>query len=96
MQRWHNPWIVCITPPPPSPLPPPPEFRSADSTHTLCLRLSTWLDDALQPEYLNNFLRAAEYGVLGLCSEGWLDFRVLWIIFNRRPRGRAAVLKIPR
>lgn len=79
MQRWQSPWIVCITPPPP-PLPPPsPPFKSADNTHTLRRWLSIWLPP-LQPEYRHSFLCAAELVLLGLCSDGWVDFKVLWII----------------
>lgn len=81
MHRWHSPWIVCITPPPPPPLPPPPSpaFKSAASTHTLRRWLSTW-PAPLQPEYLHSLLWAAECVLLGLRSDGWVDFRVLWII----------------
>lgn len=78
MQRWHSPWIVCITPPPP---PPPPAFRSAASTHTLWRWLSTWLAP-LYREYLQSFLWAAECVLLGLCSDGWVDLSVLWIILT--------------
>lgn len=79
MQRWHSPWMVCITPPPP-PLPPP-VFKSAASTHTLWRWLSTWLAP-LQREYLSSFLCAAECVLLGLCSDGWVDLSVLWIILT--------------
>lgn len=84
MQRWHSPWIVCITPPPPPPPPPPlpppsPVFKSADNTHTLRRWVSTW-PAPRQPEYRHSFLCAAECVLLGLCSGGWVDFRVLWII----------------
>lgn len=78
MQRWQSPWIVCITPPPP---PPTPVFKSAASTHTLRRWFSTWRAP-LQPEYLHSFLCAAECVLLGLCSDGWVDFSVLWIILT--------------
>lgn len=78
MQRWHSPWIVCSTPPPPLPVPAP-AFKSAASTHTLWRWLSIWLAP-LQREYLHSFLCAAECVLLGLCSDGWLDLSVLWII----------------
>lgn len=87
MQRWHSPWIVCITPPPPSLPPPPPSpvFKSAASTHTLRRWLSTW-PAPLQPEYLHSFLCAAECVLLGLCCDGWVDLRVLWIISTAAQR----------
>lgn len=80
MQRWHSPWIVCITGPPP-PLSPPasPPFKSAASTHTLWRWFSTW-PALLQPEYLHSLLCAAECVLLGLCSDSSVGFRVLWII----------------
>lgn len=78
MQRWHSPWMVCITPPPPLPV-----FKSAASTHTLWRWLSTWLD-LLQREYLHSLLCAADCVLPGLCSGSWVDLSVLWIMLTEK------------